>query len=145
RPLGRPVARPARSAAGGAIERAEGAGALSNAAIALPVRPSFCVAALPVPALFVAPLAVHWSTGVPVMYCVRRSRAPRAPSRPHPDAAVKLGLGRGARSCLSRIWAGPSVRAQNLQRTCRSRGGIVEPIAKQGLLVRGDVHRLRAD
>jgi uncharacterized membrane protein YfcA len=70
------------------IQRAVGAGALFNVVIALPAtaaflvmdwqapgRPAdavgdvalFCVAALSIPALFVAPVAAHWSTRVPVM------------------------------------------------------------------------------
>jgi uncharacterized membrane protein YfcA len=70
------------------IERAVGAGALFNVVIALPAtiaflamgwhtagRPAdavgdvalFCVAALSIPALFVAPIAARWSTRVPVM------------------------------------------------------------------------------
>jgi uncharacterized membrane protein YfcA len=70
------------------IERAVGAGALFNVVIALPAtaaflamgwhstgRPPdavgdvalFCVAALSLPALFVAPVAARWSTRVPVM------------------------------------------------------------------------------
>ncbi len=70
------------------IERAIGAGALFNVVIALPAtiaflamgwhtagRPAdavgdvalFCVAALSIPALFVAPIAARWSTRVPVM------------------------------------------------------------------------------
>src|SRR5579883_2218638 len=81
----------------------------------------------------------------PSWYCVTSFALCLCPVEvPHSDAVIKLGLGRIARSCLSRGWAGPSVRAQNLQITCLSvRGGIVEPIAKQGLLVRRDVHRLR--
>jgi uncharacterized protein len=70
------------------IERAVGAGALFNVVVALPAtvaflamgwhatgRPAdsvgdvalFCVAALSIPALFVAPIAARWSTRVPVM------------------------------------------------------------------------------
>jgi uncharacterized membrane protein YfcA len=70
------------------IEKAVGAGALFNVVIALPAtvaflamgwhatgRPAdsvgdvalFCVAALSIPALFVAPIAARWSTRVPVM------------------------------------------------------------------------------
>lgn len=70
------------------IQRAVGAGALFNVVIALPAtlafltmgwhatgRPAdavgdvalFCVAALSLPALFVAPIAARWSTRVPVM------------------------------------------------------------------------------
>jgi uncharacterized membrane protein YfcA len=70
------------------IEKAVGAGALFNVVIAVPATAAFlaigrhsvgrpvnavgyvalfCVAALSIPALFVAPVAARWSTRVPVM------------------------------------------------------------------------------
>ena len=70
---------------------------------------------------------------------------PRCDRRPPAAADLNWRLGKAAELCLSSSCAGPGVRAQHDIEDVRVRGGIVESIPKQGLPVRGDVHRLRAD
>src|SRR5262249_55285216 len=82
----------------------------------------FCVAALSLTALFVAPATVQWSARVGAIW----------------------RLGKTAEVCLSTACVGPGARAQTTD-CCRFAcwGGVVESIPEQGLPVRADVHRLR--
>ena len=71
------------------------------------------------PALFVAPVSARWSARAPGAVLRRLFALRLLPSASAPCCGLNWRLGKAAKLCLSRLCAGPGVRAQHASKTAR--------------------------